>query len=468
MKSAVANILLEKDILLESGTNEMEVLVFRVGGLTFGINVAKVREVLPTPKLTALPRAHSSIKGVFQLRNRVISCLSLIDHLSLERQPQGESCVILTEINHQQTAFLVDAVERIHRMNWKNVLGVPSVIGPQHASITSVALIENKMVSMLDFERILSQVNSHITSHEPVPNPLKIPREQIRLLLADDSATIREAVTQTLRDSGYTQVTTFDNGQAAWEAIAARFAAGQSLAGVADLLISDVEMPHMDGFHLCKRIKEHDVLRRLPVLLYSSIVTPDNYKKGQSVKADAQVAKPDLSKVVELVDELIGKSWTANQPVTNAAPVATVTPATAQSEPPTTFKHQTPSGAAAGLWQTFKNELSSRLSDIQSILAKAQGRPLVGEAVQSLFRDIHSIKGASMVVPCEPVTRVTHLLESHIEAARDARVPLETRVFSVYLEWLDAIVAGLEPIDKVLAQSLTLEALLAEQLCATV
>jgi two-component system chemotaxis response regulator CheV len=467
VKSAVANILLEKDILLESGTNEMEVLVFRVGGLTFGINVAKVREVLPAPKLTALPRAHASIKGVFQLRNKVISCLSLIDHLSLERQPGGESCVILTEINHQQTAFMVDAVERIHRMNWKNVLGVPGVIAPQHASITSVALIEKRMVSMLDFERILSQVNTHIASHEPVPNPLNIPRDKIRLLLADDSATIREAVTQTLRDSGYTQVTAFDNGQAAWEAIASRFSAKQSLDDVADLLISDVEMPHMDGFHLCKRIKEHDVLRRLPVLLYSSIVTPDNYKKGQSVKADAQVAKPDLSKVVELVDELIGKCWAANHPTAKAVAAPVTLTSTTAIETPATFKTQSPIGANENLWRTFKNELVNRLSEIHAAINKAGGKALTGEAVQSLFRDIHSIKGASMVVPCEPVTRVTHLLESHIEVARDARMPLETAIFASYLDWLEAIVAGFEPIDKVLAQSVTLEALLAEQLCAT-
>lgn len=463
MKSAVANILLEKDILLESGTNEMEVLVFRVGGLTFGINVAKVREVLPTPKLTSLPRAHASIKGVFQLRNRVISCLSLIDHLSLERQPGGEQCVILTEINHQQTAFLVDAVERIHRMNWKNVLGVPSVIGPKHASITSVVLIENRMVSMLDFERVLSQVNTHITSHDPVPNPLNIPRGDIRLFLADDSPTIREAVTQTLQDSGYVQVTAFENGQAAWDAISEAFSQRQQIADVADLLISDVEMPHMDGFHLCKRIKEHDTLRQLPVLLYSSIVTPDNHKKGLAVKADAQVAKPDLSKVVELVDELIGKARQANV----GAAAKSVAPAT-KNEAPASFKGQVPTGANNALWNTFRAELINRLQDMQSLISASGGKAITGDAVQALFRDVHSIKGAAMVVPCEPVSRVTHLLEGHIEAARDARQPLDTKIFGSYLEWIDALVAGFEPIDKVLSQASSLEALLAEQLCATV
>ena len=112
---------------------------------------------------------------------------------------------------------------------------------------------------------------------------------------------MRQAVAATLRASGYTNLKVFQNGGQAWEWINSRFRQTGDLSQVADLLISDVEMPQMDGFHLTRRIKEHPQLKRLPVLLYSSIVSPDNHKKGRAVGADAQISKPDLAKVVELV-----------------------------------------------------------------------------------------------------------------------------------------------------------------------
>ena len=306
MSTTMSNLLLDKEILLESGTNELELLVFDVADFTFGINVAKVREVLPTAEITKLPRAHSSVRGVFKLRNRVIPCVSLLDHLGIEpTQEASESTMILSDFNQQQTAFLVDSVERIHRLSWENILSVPGLEALSHTPVTALARCDNRLIVMLDFEMILDDVTDQYFRTDTVDNPLGLPRERLRIVMAEDSPTVREAVTTTLRNSGYTRLHYFENGAEAWKWIEQQLADPTHEEAVADLIISDVEMPQVDGFHLTKRIKQHPALRHIPVLLYSSIITPDNFKKGQAVGADSQIAKPELKRIVALADELI-------------------------------------------------------------------------------------------------------------------------------------------------------------------
>lgn len=307
--TTLANILLEKEILLESGTNELEVLVFDVAEYRFGINVAKVREVLPTVPITHLPKAHPSIRGVFKLRNRVIPCVSLLDYLEIpSTKENAESTMILTDLNQQQTAFLVDGVQRIHRLSWQNILAVPNLEALSHTPVTALARCEDRLVVMLDFEMILDEITSQYFRTDAVENPLGVHREKLKILLAEDSATVREAIGSTLYKSGYQHLEFFENGMKAWEWLNQRLAETSQVADFADLLICDVEMPQMDGFHLTKQIKDHPQLKALPVLLYSSIITPENRQKGLAVGADAQVSKPELQEVVRLADELITKA----------------------------------------------------------------------------------------------------------------------------------------------------------------
>jgi len=332
----IGNILLQNEVLLESGTNELEMLVFHVADYTFGINVAKVREVLPATVITSLPKAHPSVRGVFKLRNQVVPCVSLIEHLGISPTiAEPESTMILTDINQQQTAFLVDDVERIHRLSWEQILSVPGLLAMSQAPMTGVARLEGgRMIVMLDFENVLAQVTGADTSQDAVENTLDVPRGEIRLLLADDSPTVREAIGMMLRNSGYTNVTFFENGSDAWKCLEGAVAGDGRAEDVADLLISDVEMPHVDGFHLTKRIKEHPKLKHLPVMLYSSIVTPDNHKKGAAVGADMQVSKPELAKVVSMADELIVAARSRSEGVPHVATEATPASSSAtKSEP---------------------------------------------------------------------------------------------------------------------------------------
>ena len=290
--SSLSNILLDKEILLESGTNELELLVFSVADYTFGINVAKVREVLPWKEITSLPKAHPSICGVFKLRDQVIPCVSLSRHLGIEAaSEERDSTIILTDFNQQQTAFVVDSVDRIYRLSWENILAVPGLDALSQTPVTALARHETRLIVMLDFEMMLDNVTSQFFRTDAIENPLGLPRENCRILLAEDSPTVREAIGTTLSNSGYTQVQIFENGGEAWKWIQEKFAENGRVEDDADIIISDVEMPQIDGFHLTKRIKEHQALAKLPVLLYSSIVTPDNLKKGKMVGANAQVSK---------------------------------------------------------------------------------------------------------------------------------------------------------------------------------
>ncbi len=487
MSATMSNILLDKEILLESGTNELELLVFDVADFTFGINVAKVREVLPTPEITSLPRAHSSIRGVFKLRSNVIPCVSLLDHLGIEsNRDNPESNLILTDFNQQQTAFLVDDVERIHRLSWEHILSVPGLEALAQTPVTALARCDDRLIVMLDFEMILDDVTNQYFRTDAVDNPLGLPREKLKILLAEDSPTVREAVGNTLRNSGYSDLLFFDNGAEAWDWMELRLKQTGRVEDVCDLVISDVEMPQVDGFHFTKRIKQHTELQQMPVLLYSSIVTPDNHKKGRAVGADAQVSKPELNRVVQLADKLIstaqrdqraaalrevaeaGQAEVARTatppPATASAPARSAAPSPAATWPlpevPPLRDVPAPQGVDPNLWRTFQKELRGRATDLRAMFVRAD----TGDHSDGLFREIartlHTIKSAAMVIPLDPVSRSTHLTESLLEAARDDRDQWPTEGLKEYLAWLETLLAPSETIDAALAAAKDLEAAL--------
>lgn len=505
--ATLSNLLLDKEILLESGTNELEILVFDVADYTFGINVAKVREVLPTAEITSLPQAHQSIRGVFKLRNQVIPCVSLLDHLGIQStRENAESTMILTDLNQQQTAFLVDQVERIHRLSWEHILAVPGLSALSHTPVTALARCDNRLIVMLDFEMILDDVTEQFFRTSEVENPLGLPREEIRILLAEDSPTVRAAVEETLRASGYAQLTSFENGALAWKWMEDRLRETGKVEEVGDLLIADVEMPQVDGLHLTKRVKQHPELQRIPVLLYSSIITPDNRKKGNAVGADAQVSKPELARVVEIADELISNarrqrsadclrqiaetsSMERSQPEVVAQhepkpPVAPPLPSSLQPlcapEPSLVSASDAASAAAieaieaelredygnarpsceiknVKLWKSFQRELVGRIEQLRLGLSEIRPGGCSDETMHQLARTLHTIKSASMVVPVEPITRCTHLAESMLESARRDPQCWPHEAMQRYTDWLTGLTSPVGEVPSTLGQGPELE-----------
>ena len=296
-------------ILLNAGTNELEVLVFTLGGSTCGVNVAKVREVVRWTPPTKTPGLHPSVDGMFKLRGEVIALVDLTRHLGIPptHTSDEDRRVIVTEFNGRRTAFVVDSVEQIHRLSWTSIEPVPdlnslgslgSASEQAMGACTGVLKLNNQLVLMIDFESVSDSIvfDERLHKAEIAPPPEGVDRSRLRIVVAEDSTFMRGLLGDILKRAGFGGVEIFEDGQAAWERL------NQDQSEEVDLLLADIEMPRMDGLHLTTRIRESHKYKKLPVVLFSSLVTEDNRKKGEQVGANAQIAKPDLASVVTVID----------------------------------------------------------------------------------------------------------------------------------------------------------------------
>jgi two-component system chemotaxis response regulator CheV len=291
-------------ILLDAGTNELEVLVFRLGAGWYGVNVAKVREVIRPQTTAKAPKQHPSVIGMFDIRGSVVPLIDLAKHIGITPAGEAEKRVIITEFNGLRTGFLVDGVEQIHRMSWQRVKPAPevnnlttgSLTQQQISTVTGLIELGERLVLLIDFESvadaIVMQDKLHLAS---VPNARQVDRAGSKVILAEDSGFMRQVIRKIFAESGYQQLHVVSNGEEAWNAL-------QTLGESVRCVISDIEMPRMDGLALCRSIKNEARFKHIPVVLFSSLISEDNLKKGTQVGADVQIAKPELAKMVEAVD----------------------------------------------------------------------------------------------------------------------------------------------------------------------
>ncbi|PQO46995.1 chemotaxis protein [Blastopirellula marina] len=298
-------------ILLEAGTNEAEILVFEVAGHTFGVNVAKVKEVLAISKVTGLPEGHRCIEGVVRIRQDVVSLINLTRFLFgeiPESIPNDGDCLLLLEFNQRPLAFRVHRVHRIYRVSWKATRPLPTTVG-MNAPITSVVLIDGKLVQILDFETIGAEVAG--ICEQPAAEAAtchRIEAPNVPIVFAEDSRMISEMINDHLLEAGFTNVRGFMDGQACWDYLE-NLTEGETVESIRDkvsILITDIEMPRMDGFSLAKHVRMHPVLAQLPVVIFSSLVSKDNEKKGAQVGVNIQVAKPRYAELVARARDLVG------------------------------------------------------------------------------------------------------------------------------------------------------------------
>ena len=310
------------DILLEAGTNELEILVFSLAGQRYGVNVAKVREVVRWIQPAESPRRHASVLGMINMRGTVLPLVDLAGHLGLTERiadtPEADRRIIITEFNAVQAGFVVHGVEQIHRLSWQRIRPAPDLgsLGKRpdgvsaKAASTCTGVLElggkgesKDLVLMLDFESVSDEILSEDRLRvAAVENTLNVDRPSKRVLMAEDSPFMRELIRGVFTRSGYTRIRTCSNGLEAWQEL--ERAAGEGEEPY-DCVISDIEMPQVDGLHLTKKIKDDARLKHTPVILFSSLITKDNLKKGAAVGADAQVPKPELEEMVRLVDRAV-------------------------------------------------------------------------------------------------------------------------------------------------------------------
>lgn len=297
----------QNNILLESGTNEFELVEFLVGNVHYGINVAKVREIVKPLPITKMPEAPVCVEGVIELRGRVMPLVNLGKRLAAENFDDKEKHIIIAEFNQTFVAFLVNHVTRIHRISWNNLESAPMAT---HTDIvTGIVKMPDKLIVLLDFERILTEISPEISkklSFVPGKSVTECDQRGTKtILMAEDSRMLRELLEGTLREAGYTNLLVHDNGQAAWNTLEAIAAGSEPVEQSVQLVITDIEMPQMDGHHLTKRIKENDKLRVLPVIIFSSLISDEMRRKGEGLGAAAQISKPELEELIKAVDHFV-------------------------------------------------------------------------------------------------------------------------------------------------------------------
>lgn len=297
----------DSSILLESGTNELEIVEFGIGQNKFAINVMKVKEILNPVPVVAIPNAHPFVEGIMELRGEVLPVINVATALGLKEStnPQLDKFIV-AEFNQIKTVFHVHAVSQIHRISWSQIEKPSDMYQGQESQIIGVIKLGGEMVLFLDFEKILLEINPE--SGIKISDVKKLgPRERSmkRIVIAEDSAMLRKMLHDTLSEAGFQYLEFFENGHDAISYLEQLAVDADVFSESVQLVITDIEMPQMDGHHLTNRIKEHSVLQKLPVIIFSSLITNELRHKGSVVGADAQISKPEISELVLKIDELI-------------------------------------------------------------------------------------------------------------------------------------------------------------------
>lgn len=298
---------METNILLENGTNELEILEFTIGGNYYGINVAKIREIIPYQYVTPVPNSHKSIEGIFMPRDTMITVINLPKELNLhENQDLKNDMMIITNFNNLNIAFHVHSVLGIHRVSWADIITPDKTISTSAEGIaTGIVKINGKIIIILDFEKIVADINPETGLKVSDIEELGIrKRNDSTILIAEDSALLSSLIIDSLHKAGYVNVIKNNNGQEAWEKLC-NFKAEGTVLDKVKCIITDIEMPLMDGHRLTKLVKEDEVLQEIPLIIFSSLVNDEMKKKGEALGANAQLSKPEIGNLVRIIDDLI-------------------------------------------------------------------------------------------------------------------------------------------------------------------
>lgn len=297
-----------QSILLESGTNELEIVTYTVGENLFSINVMKVRETINPFPVTTVPESHHAVEGVVQVRGEILPVINLATALNLKStKPLDQTKFIISELNQMKVIFRVDEVHRIQRISWEQIDEPASLSMGLEETTSGIVKLDGEIILLLDYEKIVCEISNTGYDHKTLSGlEQKTDRAEKVIYIAEDSAMLRQILEETLSTAGYTKMNFFSNGAEALAQI-------EKLAKEQDakmfehihLLITDIEMPKMDGHHLTKVIKDSEVMKQLPIIIFSSLITNELFHKGEAVGANAQVSKPDIQELIGLVDKLV-------------------------------------------------------------------------------------------------------------------------------------------------------------------
>lgn len=296
---------MDTKILLENGTNELEVLEFKLDGNAYGINVAKIKEIITYQPVTPVPNAHPSIEGIFMPRDTMITAIDLKNCLQRGSATPG-GLFIITSFNKLDIAFHVDSVIGIHRVSWRDIIKPGATVSTTEEGVsTGIIKFEDRLIIILDFEKIVTDINPEtglkMTDIEELGER---ERNNVPILIAEDSPLLNKLIVDSLHKAGYANLIHTENGQQAYDVIEECKREG-TLREHVQCVITDIEMPIMDGHRLTKLIKSDEETRDIPVVIFSSLVNEEMKRKGAALGANAQLSKPEIGNLVRTVDELV-------------------------------------------------------------------------------------------------------------------------------------------------------------------
>ena len=297
----------KEGILLESGTNEIEIMKFTIQGEFYGINVAKVKEIMMAEKVKAMPHAHPAVEGIFKPRDTLITVIDLGFYLTdecLEHKPRD--LFIVTNFNKMTVAFRVQSIEGISRISWNDIQKPDKTLSHGEEGVaTGIAQCAGELVTILDFEKIVAEIAPETTiqlSEVDQMGDRSICDKP--LVIAEDSILLQKMIDEALQRAGFTNVTNFNNGQEAWDYLES-IRHDSDLYDKVNLIITDIEMPKMDGHRLTKLVKDDPRLKLLPVVIFTSLIDDKMRIKGSTLGADEQLTKPEIGNLVHVIDKLL-------------------------------------------------------------------------------------------------------------------------------------------------------------------
>ncbi|KQA97749.1 chemotaxis protein CheV [Vibrio metoecus] len=315
-------------ILTESGTNELEIIEFHLekvlpDGRTktcyYGINVAKVREVIRVPETTDYPNAQPHMIGVFSSREILTPLVDLAGWLGVPTSTDiSKKYVIVTDFNRMTNGFLIDSISRIHRISWNDVESPSQFLeAGEQDCVVAVVRQDKKLIMILDFEKIIADINPELSMEKydvtvdrkvDLNQRMVTKRNAKTVMVVDDSAFIRSLIQDTLSSAGYNIIACKDGGEAFEKLMEIKTVAKEENLAVSELVdavVTDVEMPRMDGMHLVKRLRDDESYRSMPIVMFSSLMSDDNRAKALALGANDTITKPEIGRMVSMMDKYV-------------------------------------------------------------------------------------------------------------------------------------------------------------------
>lgn len=297
----------QSEILLESGINELEIMEFTIGDELFGINVAKVREIMMIEPVKPMQKANQYVEGIFKPRDKVLTVINLAYYLGLPASEKPERDIyIIAAFNNSEYAFHVHTVVGIDRISCTQMRKPdPVIFGGREGVATGIVEIDKKLITILDFEAIIAEICPEMSIQVADIDRLgDKKRNDKHILIAEDSLLLSKMIVEALHKAGYVNTIKVDNGQEAWDFLTEIRDGGDRLDEHVNCIITDLEMPQMDGHRLTKLVKTDPVLKRVPLIIFSSLISEEMRVKGHELGADEQITKPEIGKLVTIIDNL--------------------------------------------------------------------------------------------------------------------------------------------------------------------